>query len=128
MIHGQISPSLDLIVPVYVLDQNDHAHRLEAAVDTGFTGDLTLPPDRIRRLGLVPGESIDLTMANDATESFATYYGSVLWRGARIEIQVVEAAGTPLIGMSLLLGNLLTAAIDYGGAITISPLSDAAAR
>lgn len=127
MIHGHISQDLDLIVPIYVLDQNGHAHRLEAAIDTGFTGELTLPSDRIRSLGLIPGESLDFTMANDATESFAAYYGSMLWYGNRIEVQVIETEGKPLIGVSLLLGNLLTAAIAYDGAITISPLPDTAA-
>ncbi len=123
MIHGYISRDLDLIVPVYILDQNGHTYRLEAAIDTGFNGELTLPSDWIRRLGLAPGEAIEFTMANDAIESFDTYHGSMLWNGNRIEVQIVETEGMPLIGVGLLLGNLLTAAIAYDGAITIGPLA-----
>ena len=127
MIHGHISQDLDLIVPVYVLDQNGYAYRLEAAIDTGFTGELSLPSHWIKRLGLVPDDPTDFTMANNATESFDTYYGYMLWHGSRIEVQIIAAEGTPLIGVGLLQDNLLTAAIAYNGAITISPLPDAAA-
>ena len=127
MIHGHISQDLDLIVPVYILDQNGYAHRLEAAIDTGFTGELSLPAHRIKDLGLVPRAPLEFTLANAVTESFDTYYGSVLWHGSRVDVRVVEAEGTPLIGVSLLQDNLLTAAIAYNGAITISPLPDTAA-
>ena len=127
MIHGHISQDLDLIVPVYVLDQNGYAHRLEAAVDTGFTGELSLPAHRINDLGLVPRAPLEFTLANAVTESFDTYHGSMLWHGSRVEVRVVAAEGTPLIGVGLLRDNLLTAAIAYNGAITISPLPDTAA-
>ena len=127
MIHGHISPDLDLIVPVYILDQNGYAHRLEAAIDTGFTGELSLPSHWIRRLGLVPREPLEFTLANAVTESFDTYYGSMLWHGSRVEIRVIAAEGMPLIGVSLLLDSLLTAAIAYNGAVTISPLPNTAA-
>lgn len=123
MIHGYISPDLDLIVPVYILDQNGYAYRLEAAIDTGFTGELTLPAHWIRRLGLVPWDHLEFTLANAATETFDTYYGSMLWHGSRVRVRVVEAEGTPLIGIGLLWDNLLTAAITDNGTVTIGPLA-----
>ena len=123
MIHGHISPNLELIVPVYILDQNGFAYRLEAAIDTGFTGELSLPSYWIKRLGLVPWESLEFTLANAVTESFDSYYGYMLWHDTKVEVQVIEAEGTPLIGIGLLWDNLLTAAITDNGAVTIGPLA-----
>ena len=53
MMRGNVTSQGELIVPIRVLDTFGHVHRFEGIVDTGFTGDLTLPSDHIRELGLV---------------------------------------------------------------------------
>jgi predicted aspartyl protease len=108
-----------------VLDANEYVHRFEAAIDTGFNGELTLPPLHVQELGLAPALPLAITMANHETETFDTYHGTILWRGARFPVRIVASEGTPLIGIGLLWGSLLTAEIIDNGEVTVSPLPEA---
>ena len=38
MTNGWISDNLELVTPVRILDANEHVHRMEAHIDTGFNG------------------------------------------------------------------------------------------
>lgn len=122
MMNGSISTRRELAVPTRLLDTNGYVHRFDAIVDTGFTGDLTLPSEHIRELGLEMMAPIDALVANDATFRLDSYRGVALWQGERRAVRVIEAEGTPLIGIGLLWGSLLTAEITGNGAVTITPL------
>ena len=122
MMGGWISGNRELVMPIRLLDVNEHVHRVEANIDTGFNGHLTLPPDLLRLLSLVAAKPLDLRMANDATESFPTFRGIVLWRNQRRTVRIIESEGTPLIGTALLWDSLLTAEMTDHGAVTIGPL------
>ena len=75
MTGGWISGNRELVMPIRLLDANEHVHRIEANIDTGFNGHLTLPPDLLRLLSLIAAKPLDLRMANDATETFPTFQG-----------------------------------------------------
>lgn len=122
MIGGWISDNRELVVPLRLVDVNGHLHRVEANVDTGFNGHLTLPPDSLELLGLVSDRPLELRMANNETETFATFRGAVLWQGQRRTVRIIESEGTPLIGTALLWGSLLSAEITNDGTVTIAPL------
>lgn len=122
MTNGWISDNWELVVPVRVLDGKEHVHRIEAHIDTGFNGQITLPPDFIELLGLEPAQPIALTMANGERETFPTFFGAVLWHGHRRSARIIESEGVPLIGTELLWGSLLTAEMTDNGAVTIGPL------
>ena len=126
MIYGNINDNWDLVVPMRILDANEHVHRFDAVVDTGFNGELTLPIHHIRKFQLAPGLPTDITMANGVTETFNAYFGTLLWRGQRRAVQVVETESTPLIGIGLLWDSLLTAEIIDNGAVIIGPLPEEA--
>ena len=126
MTGGWISGNRELVMPLRLLDANQHVHRVEANIDTGFNGHLTLPPDLLRLLDLVAAEPLDLRMANNATETFPTFRGSVSWRNQWRTVRIIESEGTPLIGTALLWGSLLTAEMIDNGAVTIGPLPDGA--
>lgn len=123
MIAGHINANRELVMPIRLLDANQHVHRLEAVVDTGFEGDLSLPPDRIRDLGLRFVQHIDMVVATGRTFRVNSYYGIAIWRGERRPIRILEAEGRPLIGVNLLWGSLLTAEMTDNGAVTIGPLT-----
>lgn len=122
MIFGSIDDSGDLTIPIRVLDANGHVHRIVAVVDTGFNGHISLLPHQIRELGLGPPQSVAMAVANDAIISVNAYPGIVLWQGERRPVEVIEAEGTPTVGLALLWGSLLTVEITEHGAVTISPL------
>ena len=126
MIVGSINDNGDPTIPIRVLDANGHVHRIVAVVDTGFNGYLSLLPHQIQELGLGAPRSIDMTVATDATFRLNSYPGIVLWHGERLPVVVVESEGTPLVGLALLWGSLLTVEITEHGAVTISPLPSSA--
>jgi clan AA aspartic protease len=95
---------------------------LEAVVDTGFSGSLTLPPAVIARLGLLWRTRGSATLANGSVDQFDIYAATVLWDGAPRNI-LVEAADTdPLVGMRLLHRHDLRMQVIEGGTVTIEAL------
>ena len=63
----------------------------EAYVDTGFSGDLTLPKAAIERLGLSPNDAANMQLGDGAYATFTTYQATILWRGVPREITVLES-------------------------------------
>ena len=65
MTSGFFTPEGEPAVRLRVQSDSQERGRVEAVIDTGFNGDLTLPPDLIAALALP-----------EATEERARYYGS----------------------------------------------------
>jgi len=122
MIVGNVSENGDLIIPIRVLDANEHVHRFEVVVDTGFGGDLSLLPHQIQDLGLQLSSPVDMVLATGLEVLVNAYEGTVLWRGERRPVRILEAEGTPLLGINLMWGSLLTAEMTDNGSVTIGPL------
>jgi clan AA aspartic protease len=94
--------------------------KIEAVVDTGFDGWLTLPPLLIARLQL-PWRRRGRALLADGSESlFDIYEGAVVWDKRRRRISVDEVQATPLVGMSLMDGYELNMHVHIGGKVTIS--------
>jgi predicted aspartyl protease len=66
MIVGQINADLDVIVPLEVNDRAGQLHQIEAVLDTGFNGGLTLSPSLIASLGL-PFRTQSTAVLSDGT-------------------------------------------------------------
>ena len=122
MIVGSINQDGDLTVPVRVLDANQHVHRFEVVVDTGFRGDLSLLPYQIRDLGLEPSLPIEMILATGLEALVNSYEGTAVWRDGTRPVRILETDNTPLIGTALLWGSLLSAEMTDHGAVTIGPL------
>lgn len=125
MIAGSVNRNGELIIPIRALDANGYMHRFEAVVDTGFNGEITMTPLRIRELGFIPADPVVITMANNESKTFNSYHGTVIWDGQMAPVEVVESDGQTLIGTGLLWGSLLTAAITDNGEVTVNPLPGA---
>lgn len=95
---------------------------VEAVVDTGYSGSITLPSDVIAALGL-RFRSVDRALLADGTEClFDVYHGQVIWDRKVRRVLVDEAETEPLIGMRLLRGHELKMQIRARGKVTIKRL------
>ena len=95
---------------------------VEAVIDSGFTGALTLPPALIATLGL-RWRSVDrAALADGSTCVFQVYVGKLLWDGKVRSILVAEANTDPLIGMRLLRGHELRMQVRARGKVSIKRL------
>jgi clan AA aspartic protease len=98
------------------------ALEVEAVIDTGFDGELTLPPGTIRRLGYTFVGSAGGILADGSEVQFDYHEGRLLWHGAVRPMAVIAAEGQPLIGMALLRGSRLSVEALPGGEVTVSEL------
>jgi clan AA aspartic protease len=122
MITGRINSELKTIVAVSLRDGSGQIHVIDAILDTGFTGSLTLPTAIIAQLGLVWRMKDDATLANGQTEELDVYTARIDWDGSQrtILVQAIDAAS--LLGMELLDGYDLRARVEVGGVVEIEAI------
>jgi clan AA aspartic protease len=96
---------------------------VEAVVDTGSSGRLTLPRATIERLGLRGTGNVYAMLADGTIATFDTYEVSVIWNGSSKLIDIEESETTPLIGMSLLKECKLQIEVWSGGSVRIKELT-----
>jgi len=95
---------------------------VEAVIDSGYTGALTLPPGLIAMLEL-RWQSVDrATLADGSTCVFQVYVGKLDWDCKVRTILVDEADAMPLVGMRLLRGHELKMQVRSRGKVTIRRL------
>ena len=122
MITGKITVHQEAVIELEIVGLNQPA-RIEAVIDTGFTGYLTLPSALINRLKLQQaGEQITI-LGDENRVVLKRYVTKVLWHGTERNVYVLQAEGEPLIGMSLLYGSRLILDVVTDGDVTITPLS-----
>ena len=102
MITGKINHYLEAVIIVAFVGKDGLFHSLEAVLDTGYNGDLTLPQDVIQQLGLVLLGRRSATLANGESVVLNAYLGDE----------------EPLLGMSLLQDSSVTLEVwDDGGVV-----------
>ena len=103
---------------------SSEAVEVEAGIDTGFTGHLTLPRAMVRSLALPRRGFVDVELDDGRMTALDVYEARVLWHGRPRPIPVYETGetGGPLVGMSLLRGSRLEAGAAPGGEVVIRPL------
>ena len=92
---------------------------IEAVIDTGFTGFLTLPPALMTDLRLRYRGRGWATLADGSEAPFDIYGVTVLWDGLPRHIEADEADCTPLVGMRLLDRHNLSIDVEVGGHVVI---------
>lgn len=119
MMTGIVNAGLEPMLQLTVFDVVNQQFVVEALVDTGFNGFLTLPPSLIAALGLPwlcrqQGELADGSiMVFDVHEAF------VEWHGMAQSVEIEAADAQPLVGMSLIRGSELRIVVMDGGSMTI---------
>lgn len=123
MISGTVTDSLEAMVSLTVRGHDEQSQDVEAIIDTGFTGSLTLPTAAIESLNLLWLCRQQGMLADGQLHIFDVYTATIVW-GDRERVVEVEAADVdPLLGMSLLAGNQLTLEVRAGGNVTIEQLA-----
>jgi len=125
MISGVVTDDRQAVIQLTVRGPAGQEQEIEAIIDTGFDGSLSLPSSIVVQLGL-PWRQRGRALLADGSESvFDIYEATVDWDGESRRIAVDEAETVPLIGMSLLEGYELTVQVQRGGNVTVRALSQA---
>lgn len=123
MITGVVNARHEATIRLAVHHANGQKQEVEAILDTGFSGSLTLPPTVIAALGLPWRTRGTVILANGSEDQFDIYAAVIRWDGTPRNI-LVEAADTdPLVGMALLAGYDVHMQVVEGGNVTVEALS-----
>jgi clan AA aspartic protease len=122
MITGVVTEYGTAVVTVSLLALNRNSSTVEAVIDTGFNGFLTLPVPEIARLQFPYEGTMRVELGNGQEVELDVFSGSVLWDGQVRTGLVLAADGTPLIGMALLEGSRVCLDVIANGSVSIERL------
>ena len=118
---GRVNWQLEAMVNIEIQDSEGNFHTLRCTLDTGFDGDIALPSGSIERLGLVPSDILNVTIANSARVSMAKYNARINWHGQLVDAELLQTNHESVIGMALLQNSTLTLQVWDGGDVLIEP-------
>jgi clan AA aspartic protease len=124
MMRGNVTPDgREAVIPVEVFSSSGSGSlRVEAVVDTGFTGHLTLPPTMVQTLTLSIVGSAESVLGDGSIVVENVCIARVLWHGEERPVRVLVADVTPLLGMALLRGSEIRVVVEAGGEVSIEKL------
>lgn len=95
---------------------------IEVVIDTGFTGDVTLPPAAVAAMGLAFLYNQAVTLADDSDITIGVYQAQIVWAGGEKLVLVFATGKRPLIGTGLLAGCELLVQFAERGLVTVEAL------
>jgi clan AA aspartic protease len=119
MITGTVNARHEVVIRVPVRNPAGQELEVEAILDTGFTGSLTLPPSLIASLGLPWRSRSSATLANGNIQQLDVYTATVVWDSTPRSILIQAVDNVPLLGMALLVGYDLRVRVAVGGSVQI---------
>ena len=119
MLRGNVNAQREAIVPIDVRDCAGRHVSLEAVIDTGFNGYLSLPTAIISNLGLLFVFQSKARLADGTEVSLNVFEAVVVWDGTPTAVEVDAVEGAPLVGMALLQGFDLRIRAIPGGEVEI---------
>ncbi len=102
MIEGVVNAAHEAVIALHLQGPEGRTRDIEAVVDTGYSGFLTLPAVLVAELGLPFAYVGQAFLANDDEVSFDVHDVTVLWDGQLRHIKADATGSTPLVGMALL--------------------------
>jgi clan AA aspartic protease len=119
---GQVNQNREAILKLVIIGEENSKIAIDAVIDTGFNGDLILPPESISELGLKLQGYQKAVLGDGTISQFQVYAATVIWDGSRRLVEVNAATSSVLIGMGLLEGYKLEVNTIPNGIVTITNL------
>lgn len=118
MISGRVNENREAVISLTLIGLVGEKHEIEAVIDTGFSGDLTLPDEVAASLGLTwlgrePG-----VLADGSTDLFDVYADRLFG----MESHALLRLPPRLVGMNLLHGHSLRIDVVVDGHVEIAEL------
>ena len=123
MITGNVSANREAVIELETIGSYQRNQKVEAVLDTGFTGYLTLPSSLINHLKLQMAGNRRVALGDGNVVVLNMYLAKVLWDRHEREVLVLQADGGPLVGMSLLYGSHVMLEVVDNGNVTIDAMA-----
>ena len=121
MITGRLTAQREAMVRLVVFDIAQQPHDVDAVIDTGFNGFLTLPRAMVHTLQLPLAGNRRVTLGDGSTVVLNLYLATMLWDMQLREVLVLEVKGGPLRRMVMLYGNCVILHVVDNGDVLIDP-------
>ena len=108
---------------INLVGENGVPARVEAMVDSGFAGQLSLKPHLVDALQLRRTRSERAYLADGRSTTCDMYRVQLHWQGHPRTVEVACLNGHPLIGLGLLRGSQLRMMVEDDGVIEITPFN-----
>ena len=122
MMQGVVNLRREATLTVVIGNSNRKLQKIDAVIDTGFNGFLSLPSEIINNLNLSWSGSDIVTLGDGSETFFDLYIATIIWDGKYREIDIVESETEPLLGMAMLYGYRLQVDNIEGGVVQIEAL------
>jgi clan AA aspartic protease len=123
MITGLVTSNREAVICVLVRGPQGKGTQIEAIIDTGFNGFLTLPPQFIADLALPFAGTTRAALGDGSEVQMDVFEATVLWDNQERSVVSLGAEGGALLGMSMLSGYRITLDVKDGGTVIIEVLS-----
>ena len=117
-----VNDAREAVVMLSLRGPSGQAQEIEAVVDTGYSGFLTLPTALVSELELPFAYIGRAFLANDDEVSFDVHDVTVIWDDQPRHIQADVTGSAPLMGMAMLDGYDLNIRVKSGGQVVIQPM------
>ena len=114
-----MNDAYEAVVALSLQGPEGQAQDIEAVIDTGYSGYLTLPTAVVTDMGLPFAYIGRAYLANDDEVTFDVHDATVLWDGEPRHIKADATGSTPLVGMLLLNRHNLSIEVEHGGRVVI---------
>ena len=122
MIEGSVDPWRQAIVRLVIRGPHGQERTVEATVDTGYEGPLTLPAATVAALGLPLRRVRRLMVADGSLVEVPVHEATLVWDGKERTVMIRVLGTQPLLGMALLSGHRLSIDVADGGKVTIEAM------
>ena len=97
MIEGSVNANNEAVVTLTIRGPEGRTREVNAVIDTGYSGFLTLPRALVAEIGLPYAFSSSATLADDTEVGFPVYRATVIWDGDPRNIEADAVGATPLV-------------------------------
>lgn len=123
MMEGKVNAILKPFLPLSLIAPDGTEFPVEVMVDTAFSGEVSLPLETIKQMGLKYEYDDVYVVGSNEEHSFSFYKGAqAYWHEKDVEVLVMEAEGDAVIGMELLKGSSVFVEAKPNGKVRIKEL------
>ncbi len=122
MIIGILTSNREAVIPVRIRGMGNQEIMINAAIDTGFNGFLSIPLRYAADLNLQFACTTRAVLGDGKEVSIDMYEITVVWDGQERTIGALAVDSEPLVGMAMLSGYRVILEIEENGNVTIEKL------
>lgn len=119
MMTGTVTADREILLSLNLLAADGSNVSVQAMLDTGFNGFLTLPPALLQVMAAKPVGTRRAELGDGQVTELRAFAVTVVWHEVPRELLAIAAETTPVIGMSLLWGSRVSFHAQEDGAVTV---------